>query len=51
MKRGAARRYRRRLRRAMRRAVVLLEGTFETPSGRVTIYIPERPAKKGKKKR
>ena len=50
MKRGAARRYRRRLRRAMRRAVVLLEGTFETPAGPVTIFVPE-PAKKRKKKR
>lgn len=50
MKRGAARRYRRRLRRAMRRAVVLFQGTFETPAGPVTIYVPEREKKrKGKR--
>lgn len=45
MKRGQARRYRRKMRRAMRRAVTVTSGTYtiEIPGGaRMTVTHPER---------
>ena len=38
MKRGQARRYRRRMRRLMRRAVTVTFGVFETPAERITVH-------------